>query len=154
MCGSAADPGVGRQENRMSIRKALHKDVAAIEALLRSVPGVWQASWHSGVVERALASAEGLALVAEENDTIIGFVCAHDNGFRAYLSELIVIGPWQHHGLGSALLAALEEDLAQRGCQLLVADIYPPATPFYRALGWRESRATLLCHDITNVTSA
>jgi GNAT superfamily N-acetyltransferase len=115
---------------------------------------VWQAAWRDGVVERALVSAHGLALVAEESDTIVGFICGHDSGFRAYLNELVVSEPWQHHGVGSALLAALEQDLAQRGCQLLVADIYPPAAPFYCALGWCEPRATLLCHDITVVTAA
>ena len=138
----------------MPIRTAHRKDGGPIEALLKSVPGVWQSFWRGDAVERALASADGLALVAEENGCVVGFICGHDNGFRAYLSELVVSESWQRRGLGSALLATLEQSIAQRGCQLVVADVYPPASFFYRGLGWREPQAKLLCHETVGVYAA
>ena len=137
----------------MPIRTAHREDGAAIEALLRSVSGVWQRTWRSDAVARALASADELALVAEESNAIVGFICGHDNGFRASLSELVVSEQWQHRGLGAALLFALEQGVAERGCHLLIADVYPPAVPFYRGLGWREPHASLLSHVITGAAA-
>jgi ribosomal protein S18 acetylase RimI-like enzyme len=132
----------------MRIRSASRTDITVIDALLRSSPGVWQPSWRDDAVERALLSANGLAYVAEENGAVVGFACAHDTGFRAYLSEMVIAESWQRRGVGAALLGALQQGIAQRGCKLVVADIYPPAAAFYRALGWAEPRATLLCRDI------
>jgi ribosomal protein S18 acetylase RimI-like enzyme len=132
----------------MPIRSASHADAKAIEALVRSGLGVWQGSWRDDAVERALESANGLAFVAEENGGVVGFTCGHDTGFRGYLSELVVAESWQRHGIGTALLTALQQGIAERGCKLVVADIYPPAVTFYRALGWVEPRSILLCRDI------
>ncbi|HEY6928071.1 MAG TPA: GNAT family N-acetyltransferase [Thermoanaerobaculia bacterium] len=127
----------------MQIRVAQPGDIPEIERLLRSVPGVWQAVWRDDVVERALSAAGRLAYVAAETD-LIGFGCAHDFGFRAYLSELVVAESWQRRGVGSALLSALQCDVAARGCRLVVADVFPPAVPFYRAHGWDGPSAVLL----------
>jgi hypothetical protein len=69
------------------IRLASTSDVAGIRALLKSVPGFWDETWRADVLERALASSETVALVHHENQVLVGFACAHDVGFRAYLSE-------------------------------------------------------------------
>jgi hypothetical protein len=90
----------------MQIRVAQPGDIPEIERLLQAV-------WRDDVVERALRAADGLAYVAAETD-LIGFGCAHDLGFRAYLSELVV------------------------------ADVFPPGALFYRAHGWDEPSALLL----------
>jgi ribosomal protein S18 acetylase RimI-like enzyme len=137
----------------MQIRAAQSGDVPAIEQLLRSVPGVWQSIWRDDVVERALRAADGLAYVATEHD-LIGFGCAHDLGFRGYVSELVVAESWQRRGVGSALLSALQRGIAARGCRLVVADIFPPAGSFYRAHGWDEPHAVLLRRELgSNVDS-
>ena len=128
----------------MQIRVALSSDAAAVEALLRAVPGVWQPAWRSDVVTRAIEAAAGLAFVAAEGARVIGFACAHDTSFRAYLSELVVADASQWKGIGRALLSAIQQAIAARGCAVLVADVHPPAAAFYRALGWSEPRATLL----------
>jgi hypothetical protein len=57
---------------------------------MRSEPGFWQDSWREDVLERGLDASGGLAFVWEEGGQILGFICAHDLRFRAYLSELIV----------------------------------------------------------------
>lgn len=126
------------------IREVNGDDVPDIERLLRSLPGVWQESWRADVIERALSSAGDLALVALRGGALVGFVCAHDFGFRAYLSELIVSEAEQRSGVGTALLRHVESRLADRGCAVLIADVHPPAEIFYRRLGWAEPAATLL----------
>jgi predicted N-acetyltransferase YhbS len=126
------------------IRCADPNDIAGIAKLLRDLPGVWQDRWRSDVLERAIASANGLAFVAEHAGTVVGFVCAHDVGFRAYLSELAVAIPWQRRGLGKALVAVVTKELAGRGCSILVADICPPAVAFYERMGWYTPDAVLL----------
>jgi predicted N-acetyltransferase YhbS len=130
------------------IRHAAPKDVPAIQQLLRSLPDVWQDSWREDVVERALDSARDLAFVAEEDDQIVGFASGHDTGFRAYLSELAVSRSHQRKGIGAQLVRRIEAELTARGCAVLIADVDPPAEPFYRKLGWRAPRATLLGHRV------
>jgi predicted N-acetyltransferase YhbS len=126
------------------IRRAGPNDVPAIQQLLRSLLGVWQDSWREDVIERALDSARDLVFVAEEHGRIVGFACAHDLGFRAYLSELAVCDSHQQKGIGTELVRQIEAKLAARGCAVLIADVYPPAEPFYSKLGWRPPQVTLL----------
>jgi len=126
------------------IRHAGPKDVSAIQQLLRSLPRVWQDSWREDVIERAVDSARDLAFVAEEHGKIVGFACAHDTGFRAYLSELAVADSHHRKGIGTELVRQIEAELAARGCAVLIADVCPPAEPFYRELWWRPPQATLL----------
>jgi hypothetical protein len=57
---------------------------------MEAEPGFWQRDWSDATLLRGIETAGDLALVWEEDATIAGFVCAHDLGFRAYLSELIV----------------------------------------------------------------
>jgi predicted N-acetyltransferase YhbS len=129
------------------IRHADLKDVLAIQQLLRSLPGVWPDSWREDVIERALDSARDLAFVVEEHGMVVGFASAHDTGFRAYLSELAVSHSHQKKGIGAQLVRRIEAELATRGCAVLIADVYPPAEPFYRKLGWRSPEATLLATE-------
>jgi predicted N-acetyltransferase YhbS len=128
----------------IAIRQATGKDVPAVRGLLESLPGVWQESWRPDVLERAISSADGLALVAFRREGLVGFVCAHDVGFRAYVSELAVAESEQRSGLGTELLRRIEEKLVERGCAILIADVYPPAEAFYRKLGWSPPDAKLL----------
>lgn len=72
------------------IRDAGTNDISEIRELMKSVAGFWDESWRPDVLERALDSPDGIALVHEDRTGIDAFICAHDVGFRAYLSELIV----------------------------------------------------------------
>jgi predicted N-acetyltransferase YhbS len=127
-----------------SVRRASPDDRRLIERLLQDLPGVWQSSWRKDVVARALEATDGLAFVAVLEGAVLGFACAHDAGFRGYLSELAVAESHQHSGVGTALVRAVQSALVARGCTLLIADIYPGAERFYRKLGWSEPEAMLL----------
>ena len=128
----------------VEIRSAEPDDETAIKQLLCSLPGVWQKEWRDSAVSVALKSAGELALVAIVNKEIRGFVCFHDVGFRAYLSEMAIAERYQESGIGSLLLKRAENILSSRGCKLIVADAYPPAEKFYRRNGWLKPNATLL----------
>lgn len=126
------------------IREASRDDVAAIRSLIQSIPGLWDDEWRESVLEQALRSSSGLALVAEQDGEIVGFVCAHDVGFRGYLSELAVGESARHRGVGTELVRAVESALAGRGCTVLISDVWRDAEGFYRRLGWSEPDVVLL----------
>jgi ribosomal protein S18 acetylase RimI-like enzyme len=126
------------------IREAITSDVPSIRALMQAVPGFWQPWWSSETVADAIRSACGLAFVWEDDRQILGFACAHDLGFRAYLSELVVDSRQRHHGIGTCLVQAVEEALRSRNQRVLIADVWRDAEPFYKALGWEPPKAVLL----------
>src|SRR5262245_1040908 len=111
---------------------------------MESVPGFWDDSWRADALERAVASPETIALVHHESQVIDGFACAHDVGFRAYLSELVVAPASRGRGIGARLLAELERKLSARGCAVVIADVWRDAEEFYRSQGWTPPAAILL----------
>lgn len=126
------------------IRRAGTEDIPQIQALMRSVARFWDENWRPDVLERALSSANTIALVHQEDDTIDGFICGHDVGFRAYLSELIVSPASQGRNVGSQLVCELERRLAERGCSVLIADVWRDAEQFFRSRGWSSPSVVLL----------
>lgn len=126
------------------LRRAITSDVPTIRALMQTVPEVWQPWWSEHTIAEAIGSANGLAFVWEQEAHILGFVCAHDLGFRAYLSELIVDSSVRRQGIGTRLLEAVEKGLCSRGQQILIADVWRDAEPFYKSLGWRSPDSILL----------
>jgi ribosomal protein S18 acetylase RimI-like enzyme len=75
---------------------------------------------------------------------IDGFISAHDLSFRAYLSELVVAPQAQRRGIGARLLGEIERRVAERGCAVIVADVWQDAEEFYRAQGWTPP-SVILC---------
>jgi len=126
------------------IRTATESDLPAIERLMRSELGFWHDRWPEGALPKATKAADGLAFVWEEDAEILGFVCAHDLGFRGYLSELIVRQDARGRNLGSSLLERVEQELRARGCPVVIADAWKTAEPFYLRLGWKRPNVVLL----------
>jgi GNAT superfamily N-acetyltransferase len=110
---------------------------------METVPGFWQPWWSDKTIEEAIRSSEGLAFVWEGYRQILGFVCAHDLGFRAYLNELVVDAGVRYQCIGARLIIAVEKALRDRGQRILIADVWHEAESFYRSLGWETPEATL-----------
>jgi predicted N-acetyltransferase YhbS len=126
------------------VRHAVTSDIPAIRALMQATPGFWQPWWSDKTIADAMGSENGLAFVWEDNSKILGFVCAHDLGFRAYLSELIVDTSMRNQGIGTLLVRTVEQALRDRHQRVLIADIWRDAEAFYRSLGWSAPDAVLL----------
>jgi len=116
---------------------------------MRSTPGFWNKKWKNGVIERPMDAANGLSFVWEENDDkVLGFICAHDLGFRAYLSELIVAEEARGKNIGKQLLEKVEKELLLRNCELIISDVWKDAVEFYNKLGWLSPDVVLLRKNI------
>jgi ribosomal protein S18 acetylase RimI-like enzyme len=126
------------------IREARHEDLPAIRRLMEAEPGFWQRDWSDATLAKGIETAGDLALVWEDDTAIAGFVCAHDLGFRAYLSELVVAQGARGRGIGRDLVERIQAELARRGCRILIADVWHDAEPFYRSLGWEPPDVVLL----------
>ncbi len=126
------------------IRTAIKADIPGIQALMKSVPSFWSEDWRDDALERALDSARELASVWEEDQKLIGFICAHDVGFRAYLSALVVVESARGHGIGTKLLEHIESELKARGCAVLIADVWKEAKGFYQSRGWSPPDVILM----------
>jgi ribosomal protein S18 acetylase RimI-like enzyme len=119
-------------------------DLPAIRRLMEAEPGFWQDDWSDATLAKAVETARDLALVWADETAIVGFACAHDLGFRAYLSELIVARKARGRGIGKQLIERIEVVLVSRGCRILMADVWHDAEPFYRSLGWEPPDVVLL----------
>jgi len=126
------------------IREATKADIPAIRVLMGSEPGFWKQATRPEVLEIDLDSAKDLAIVWEESGEILGFACAHDVGFRAYLSELIVSRTARGRGVGQRLVEHVEDRLRKRKCPVLFSDVWKEAEGFYRSLGWSAPDVILL----------
>jgi predicted N-acetyltransferase YhbS len=126
------------------IRMATERDVPAIRSLVETVPGFWHENWRQDVLERGIRTADGLAFVWTDGGAVVGFVCAHDVGFLGYLSALVVAEEARGRGIGRQLVRQVEQELAARGCAVLISDVWKGAEKFYRALGWTSPDVVLL----------
>jgi GNAT superfamily N-acetyltransferase len=126
------------------IRDAGARDASGIRSLMESVSGLWDETWRTNVLDRVLRSSETVALVCVEGERVIGFACGHDVGFRAYLSELVVLPAAQGRGVGARLLSELEHRMAGRGCVTFIADVWREARSFYESHGWAPPPVVLL----------
>ena len=84
---------------------------------------------------------------------IFGFACAHDLGFRAYLSALVVAESARGRGVGRRLVHRVEHELCERGSADLITDAWKEAEGFYKSLGWSRPHAVLLRVRLANGAS-
>ena len=96
------------------------------------------------MVELGVNSSEGLSYVYMIEDKIVGFICVHDCGFRAYLSELVVDPSMQGKGMATQLLKRVEKELKKRKCKTLIADVWKESLGFYERQGWSKPNVILV----------
>ena len=111
---------------------------------MEAEPGFWQCDWSDETLARGIETGGDLALVWQEDSEIAGFICAHDLGFKAYLSELIVARGARGRRIGQSLVERIQTELAKRGRRILIADVWRDAEAFYRSLGWEPPDVVLL----------
>jgi len=120
---------------------ALERDYPAVMALWQTAgPGIHVSpSDSSDEISRKLQRDPDLFLVAEDGAQIVGTVIGGFDGRRGMVYHLAVAEGWRGRGVGSALMAELEQRLKARGCHkayLMVASENPEVKDFYQRLGW------------------
>ena len=125
----------------ITIRRATSADTSAIVALVRSV--VFET--YAALIEKNGEPPKGdparwaRAHIAEEDGNIIGVGLAADG----FISDLWVSKDHRGHGVGTRLLAALEEQIMSEGysrARLRVVTDNNRARTFYCNHDWREVR--------------
>ena len=114
----------------------------------RAVIDLWQrcelvVPWNDPArdIRRKLAVQRELFLVAEEEGRIVGSVMGGYDGHRGWVNYLAVHPSMRRHGLGRALMDAVESALEPYGCakiNLQVRLSNPGAVAFYEAIGFRR----------------
>lgn len=130
------------------IRLANHMEMDQIRDLVNSVPEMAEDYGREGSLEQAMDMSDGLAFVWDEDDEIQGFICAHDLGFRGYISILVVGEPFRGRGIGRKLVEYVEKELAARCCPKVISDVGFFAKDFFHHLGYSEPKCVLLRKDL------
>ena len=84
-----------------------------------------------------------ICLVAERDDSIVGFILASAQSSEAHLITLDVLAHYRRRGLGSLLLTTLEQRCAAAGVratELETATNNEPAIAFWQKHGYRTVR--------------
>lgn len=126
------------------IRAMKKEDLSSIKTLMQPIPNFWHGVWNNDTLERAFYASNDLAFVFVDDREVIAFIFCYDLGFRAYLGEFAVAENKRGLDIGKKLLSHVENILKQRGCELIISDVWKSAEPFYRKQGWKEPQALLL----------
>lgn len=105
---------------------------------------LWRASDHMAAppreeLERVLAQAPELVLVAEDAGNLVGVVVGTDDGRRGWIFRLAVSPDRRRERIGDALVTEVERRLVDRGAvhiRLLVIGANEPARRFWEAAGY------------------
>lgn len=132
----------------MDIRPFDERDTEAVAALWREVfPDAPE--WNEPLrdVENKLAVQRELFLVACESGDVVGTAMGGYDGHRGWVYYVAVSPRRRRRGIGEALMRAVEEALAGRGCpklNLQVRSANRGAVAFYRRLGYEiEDRVSM-----------
>lgn len=126
-----------------TIRLGTHGDVAAIAAMSRDYieQGLgW--SWTQARVQAAVCDRAVNVAVIGSPESVVGFGIMQYGDDNAHLALLAVHPDEQHRGLGSLLLAWLEQPARVAGIARIRLEARadnPVAIGFYRKQGYRES---------------
>jgi N-acetylglutamate synthase-like GNAT family acetyltransferase len=158
-----SDQVSGRQSKEPPIRHAKESDVAAITGLINAafqVERFFLGADRIDASEVRERMKRGTFLLLEDSGDLMGCVFAEPRGADGYIGLLSVEPARQKFGLSRVLMAAAENYFREHGCrvaELRVVNLRTELPPYYRHLGYDESRtekfpaeipAILPCHFI------
>ena len=138
----------------MQLRSFGWRDLEPVLDLWRAAgPGIHLGRSDSpDEIRKKLSRDPDLFLVAEDQGRIIGAVMGGYDGRRGLVYHLAVLPEERRRGLGSRLMAELEQRLRAKGCvkyYLLVTPDNPQVLEFYHRLGWSVMDMTLMGKELT-----
>jgi len=112
------------------------------------VKTLWQAAFGYATahnepglaIDKKLAVADGLFFVALRDGAVAGTVLAGYDGHRGWLYSVAVHAAQRQQGIGTALVAHAEAELARRGCMKVNLQITAgndAVAGFYETLGYK-----------------
>ncbi|WP_083232621.1 GNAT family acetyltransferase [Endozoicomonas atrinae] len=104
-------------------------------------------------IERKIANDDGLFLVGEIDNKVIGSVMGGYEGHRGWVNYLAINPQWQKYGFGKALMEHLENKLSRLGCpkiNLQVRSTNQQVLRFYRSLGYKTDHVISLGKRLNN----
>jgi predicted N-acetyltransferase YhbS len=152
-----------RRIKELPIRHAKDNDVAAITELINAAFQVERFFLGADRIEAAEVRERmkrGTFLLIEDSGALLGCVFAEPRGEDGYIGLLSVEPSRQKFGLSRVLMDAAENYFREQGCrvaELRVVNLRTELPPYYRHLGYDESRtekfpaeipAILPCHFI------
>jgi GNAT superfamily N-acetyltransferase len=128
------------------VRDGVETDMAEVFRLAKCLATsfVIEEEGFARVFAELLASPSACLLVAEVDDTIIGYSLGFDhstfyaNGRVAWVEEIFVVEEYRRNRVGDRLMQGIERWARQREAALL-ALATRRASSFYKALGYEES---------------
>ena len=94
-------------------------------------------------IDQVLRDAAAAVLVAVDNRLLVGSIIGAWDGWRGNIYRLAVLPSYRRRGVGRALVAAVEQSLAERGARrvsALVEHDHPWAVGFWDSLYEPDSR--------------
>lgn len=142
----------------MNIRFATKKDIPAIKELFRSTilsvnlkdytpeqVGCWAARGEDVSVWEERIN-EQYFILAEENNTILGFAALKLSG---YLNSMFVHKDYQGKGIATFLLKKIEEYARLKDISEIIADVSITAQPFFSKKGYVILEQQTVCIGIS-----
>jgi len=138
------------------IRRARESDARAVTALLAQLDYPLEQEAVRSVLARVLADPAHVALVAEEDGAVVGFVNAH---FRLQLHHLVPVGTIDElvverdrrgQRIGEGLVEEVLEEARRRGADVMEVSTHnrrERAREFYRRCGF-EATSIKLVHPL------
>jgi ribosomal protein S18 acetylase RimI-like enzyme len=126
----------------MQIRPFESGDYDQVLALWRTGGLVIGRSDSRESLRRQLERDADLFLVAQEDEQIVGVVMGRWDGRRGWVNRLAVAPGQREKGLGSLLVARIEERLKAKGCEkvnLLIDAVNSGVQGFYARLGYTRN---------------
>lgn len=129
-----------------SIRDCRSEEVEAILELWRQADATPSITDNADDLRRALSVSTANVLVAEVESQIVGSIIGTFDGWRGNIYRLAVHPDFRRKGVARALLAEVEQRLAQQGAKRITALVekdHPLAMTFWEAVGYRVDERIL-----------
>lgn len=129
---------------KIALRLAAPADAYGIAVMSRCLVeiGLRGWTWHPSRVSKAIRSRRTNVLVAAQERKLAGFAIMEYGETRAHLSLLAVQPLLHRHGIGSRMMAWMEESALAAGISYITLELRTnnfAARCFYQALGFSET---------------
>jgi putative acetyltransferase len=98
-------------------------------------------------MDRVAECDAAIALVAEDDDRVVGYIRAVYDGARALIHLLTVHPDSQRRGVGAALLAAVEDELRERGAPGTTVTVTEASRSYWERMGFKRLPAFLMLKE-------